>query len=174
LVPRALRLGDGVRALRLGDGVLTTLEYLILNQESIPYWSQAKVADLCTWHLQPHLDVCPATAGRLAEIARRNRIRQDAGLPLLSITKELRRMKRTTDAAEFGYSDGQNCTIIVRSLQRLNNVISGNECPSLSNGHSSGGYYHLDGSRVSPQLPKLPHKKSRHRGYAKGQYFVEH
>lgn len=47
------------------------------------------------------LNVCPATARKLAEIAERNRIRQDAGLPVLSITKELRRMKRATDAVEF-------------------------------------------------------------------------
>jgi cytochrome c553 len=39
---------------------------------------------------------------------------------------------------------------------------------------ASGGCHDLDGSRVSPQLPKLPNKKSRYRGYAKGEYFVEH
>jgi hypothetical protein len=39
------------------------------------------------------LNVCAATARRLLEIARRNEIRREANLPLLSIAKELRRMK---------------------------------------------------------------------------------
>jgi hypothetical protein len=38
------------------------------------------------------------TVLRLREIAERNRIRQEAGLPLLSVPKELRRMKETADA----------------------------------------------------------------------------
>jgi hypothetical protein len=41
----------------------------------------------------PPLNVCAATARRLLDIARRNEIRREANLPLLSITKELRRMK---------------------------------------------------------------------------------
>jgi hypothetical protein len=49
----------------------------------------------------PALNVCAATARRLAQIAERDRIRKEAGLPLLSITKELRRMKTAADAAEF-------------------------------------------------------------------------
>jgi hypothetical protein len=62
----------------------------------------AEVADLGNPELiPPPLNVRAATARRIAEIARRNRIREEAGLPLLSITKELRRMKRATDAAEF-------------------------------------------------------------------------
>jgi len=47
------------------------------------------------------LNVCSTTAARLAEIAGRNRIRAKAGLPLLSTTKELRRMKNAADAAKF-------------------------------------------------------------------------
>src|SRR5690349_10165677 len=47
------------------------------------------------------LNVCAGTARRLADIAARNRIRQEAGLPLLSIPQELRRMKNADDAAEF-------------------------------------------------------------------------
>jgi hypothetical protein len=38
---------------------------------------------------------------RLREIAERNRIRQDAGLPLLSVPKELRRMKEAADTEKF-------------------------------------------------------------------------
>jgi|PersoiStandDraft_1058852.scaffolds.fasta_scaffold28421_2 hypothetical protein len=41
-------------------------------------------------------------ARRIWEISRRNRLRQETGLPLLSIPKELRRMKNEADAAEFG------------------------------------------------------------------------
>jgi hypothetical protein len=47
------------------------------------------------------LNVCPATARRIEEIVSRNRIREEARLPLLSIPKELRRMKEADDAAAF-------------------------------------------------------------------------
>jgi hypothetical protein len=47
------------------------------------------------------LNVCPATARRIEEIIARNRIRAEACLPLLSISKELRRMKEADDAAAF-------------------------------------------------------------------------
>ena len=47
------------------------------------------------------LNVCPATARRIEEIAARNRIRAEACLPLLSISKELRRMKEAATAAKF-------------------------------------------------------------------------
>ena len=46
-------------------------------------------------------NVCAATARRIVEIAKRNRIREEAGLPLLSIAKELRRMKTAEDQAKF-------------------------------------------------------------------------
>jgi hypothetical protein len=45
----------------------------------------------------PPLNVCAATARRLLDIARRNEIRREAGLPLLSTVKELRRMKEHED-----------------------------------------------------------------------------
>ena len=41
------------------------------------------------------------TARRLIEIARRNEIRREANLPLLSIAKELRRMKKQEELEEF-------------------------------------------------------------------------
>src|SRR6516162_6255563 len=44
------------------------------------------------------LNVCAATARRIEEITARNRIREEACLPLLSIPKELRRMKEADDA----------------------------------------------------------------------------
>jgi len=46
-------------------------------------------------------NVCAVTARRLEEIVTRNRIRQQARLPLLSIPKELRRLKEGADAAAF-------------------------------------------------------------------------
>jgi hypothetical protein len=47
------------------------------------------------------LNLCAATARRIEEITARNRIREEACLPLLSISKELRRMKEAADAAKF-------------------------------------------------------------------------
>ena len=44
---------------------------------------------------------CAATARRLMEIARRNEIRQEAGLPLLPIPRELRRLKQQEEAEGF-------------------------------------------------------------------------
>jgi hypothetical protein len=42
-------------------------------------------------------NVCSVTVTRLAEIARRNRLRNDFGLPPLSVATELRRMKAAAD-----------------------------------------------------------------------------
>jgi len=46
-------------------------------------------------------NVCAATARRLLEIAQRNEIRQQAGLPLLPVVRELRQMKEQADREEF-------------------------------------------------------------------------
>jgi hypothetical protein len=46
-------------------------------------------------------NVCAGTARKIKEIAARNIIRAEAGLPLLSIPKELRRMKQVADARKF-------------------------------------------------------------------------
>jgi hypothetical protein len=46
-------------------------------------------------------NVCAGTARKIKKIAARNIIRAEAGLPLLSIPRELRRMKLATDAAAF-------------------------------------------------------------------------
>jgi hypothetical protein len=47
------------------------------------------------------VNVCARNAQRIEEIVARNRIRQEAGLPPLSIPKELRRMKTADDLAAF-------------------------------------------------------------------------
>ena len=49
----------------------------------------------------PALNVCASTARHIQEIVARNKIREEAGLPLLSIPKELRRMKQLADATDF-------------------------------------------------------------------------
>jgi hypothetical protein len=46
-------------------------------------------------------NVSAATAGRLLEITRRNELRREANLPLLSIAQELRRMKDQETRGEF-------------------------------------------------------------------------
>ena len=48
----------------------------------------------------PGRGFCGGNARHLLEIARRNEIRRESALPLLSIPKELRRMKKLTDAEE--------------------------------------------------------------------------
>jgi hypothetical protein len=49
----------------------------------------------------PALKVCVRTAARLAEIERRNELRCEAKLPVLSIARELRRMKEEDDRQKF-------------------------------------------------------------------------
>jgi hypothetical protein len=49
----------------------------------------------------PALNVCAGTARKIEEIAARNIIRAEAALPLLSIPRELRRMKMVADAMAF-------------------------------------------------------------------------
>ena len=46
-------------------------------------------------------NVCAGTARKIKEIAARNIIRAEAGLPLLSVPQELRRMKMVEDATAF-------------------------------------------------------------------------
>src|SRR6516225_10772508 len=47
------------------------------------------------------LNLCAATARHIEEIIVRNRIREEACLPLLSIPKELRRMKTEAETVAF-------------------------------------------------------------------------
>ena len=49
----------------------------------------------------PALNVCASTARKIQEIAQRNRIREQAGLPLLSVPSELRKIKNVEIAAAF-------------------------------------------------------------------------
>src|SRR3984893_12854031 len=49
----------------------------------------------------PAWNVCASTARKIEEIAARNIIREEAGLPLLSIPTDVPRMKQVTDAMAF-------------------------------------------------------------------------
>src|SRR3974390_3036001 len=58
------------------------------------------------------LNVCAVAARRIEEITARNRIRAEACLPLLSIPKELRRMKEAADATAFeAFADANRDTV---------------------------------------------------------------
>ena len=60
------------------------------------------------------------TVVRLQEIAQRNRIRQEAGLPLLSVAKELRRMKQAADVRKFGsFADAHRKRVREKMQQRM-------------------------------------------------------
>jgi hypothetical protein len=50
---------------------------------------------------EPILKVCANTSRRLSEIGRRNQLRREAKLPLLSVAREIRRMKETDDRQKF-------------------------------------------------------------------------
>jgi hypothetical protein len=59
------------------------------------------------------------TVLRLQEIAERNRIRQAAGLPLLSLARKLRRMKKAADADKFRrFADGHRKRVSAKMLAR--------------------------------------------------------
>jgi hypothetical protein len=59
------------------------------------------------------------TVVRLREIAERNRIRHEAGLPLLSAPKELRHMKEATDTEKFRkFADAHRKSVYNKMLAR--------------------------------------------------------
>jgi hypothetical protein len=78
-------------AVIVGTGIVPSY----LHAEAATPSEVVSAAEISAWN------VCAVTARRIAEITKRNRIRQEAGLPLLSIAKELRRMKTAEDQAEF-------------------------------------------------------------------------
>jgi hypothetical protein len=60
------------------------------------------------------------TVLRLREIAERNRIRREARLPLLSVPKELRRMKEVADTERFReFADAHRKTVYIKMLARM-------------------------------------------------------
>jgi hypothetical protein len=91
-------------ALSLDRRQLLTSAAVIVGAGIVPSYEEveaANAAQVVSVAEIPAWNVCAATARRIAEIAKRNQIRQEAGLPLLSLPKELRRLKKAEDQAEF-------------------------------------------------------------------------
>lgn len=61
----------------------------------------------------------PGTTRRLADIERRSEIRREAGLPLLSVAKELRRMKgQETEEAFSRFAEPRRAAVLDEILER--------------------------------------------------------
>jgi hypothetical protein len=96
---------------------------------------------------------CPVTLLRLREIAERNRVRQEAGLPLLSVPKELRRMKEAADAEKFrNFAEAHRRRVYEKMLARERRRRS--DPHWTPTGMLSGGGLWF-GGRVDEQLTKL-------------------
>jgi hypothetical protein len=93
------------------------------------------------------------TVRRLREIAERNRIRQEAGLPLLSVAKQLRRMKEATDTEKFRmFADAHRKRVYDKMLARVRRRCGDpNWAPT---GMLSGGGLRF-GAQVDEQMRKL-------------------
>jgi hypothetical protein len=75
-----------------------------------------KVSSLSSAAAEPFDSV---TVLRLREIAERNRIREEAGLPILSVPKELRRMKEAADTEKFRkFADAHRKRVYDKMLAR--------------------------------------------------------
>jgi hypothetical protein len=91
-------------ALNLNRRQLLTSTAVVAATGIVPSYEQveaASAAGVVSAAEIPAWDVCAATARKIAEIVKRNCIRQEAGLPLLSVAKELRRMKTAEEEARF-------------------------------------------------------------------------
>jgi hypothetical protein len=65
-------------------------------------------------------DFSKITILRIREIAQRNSIREQAGLPLLSVPKELRRMKEAADAEKFrAFVEANRKRVYAKMLRRI-------------------------------------------------------
>jgi hypothetical protein len=98
-------------------------------------------------------EFCAVTLLRLHEIAERNRIRQEAGLPLLSVPKELRRMKEAADAERFrNFAEAHRKSNYEKMLARVRRQCGDTQWAPT--GTLSGGELWFD-ARVDEQLTKL-------------------
>jgi hypothetical protein len=96
---------------------------------------------------------CAVTSLRLREIDERNRVRQEAGLPLLSIPRELRRMKHAADAEKFrNFAKAHRGRIYEKMLARVRRQCGDPQWTPT--GVLSGGGLRF-GARVDEQLTKL-------------------
>jgi hypothetical protein len=92
------------------------------------------------------LNVCSATARHIEEIIARNRIRAEACLPLLSIPKELRRMKMVDDAAAFeAFADANRGAV-------WDEVLATKRARGEPNWHPSGW---MEGMAVQAQVSRI-------------------
>jgi hypothetical protein len=87
-----------------------------------------------------------ATARRLVEIARRNEIRREARLPLLSVPKELRRMKKQQELEEFDRFEAAYGKAVWDEILRSRREAEGNP-----NWHPSW----MEGISYQPQVNKI-------------------
>jgi hypothetical protein len=68
----------------------------------------------------PTRNLTSITVLRLREIAERNSIRQEAGLPLLSVPKELRRMKEAANLDKFrAFAEANRTRVFAKMLGRV-------------------------------------------------------
>jgi hypothetical protein len=69
---------------------------------------------------------CAATARRLLDIARRNELRREANLPLLSIARELRRLKDQETSEEFSRFEAAYGKVVWDQVLRPRREAEGN------------------------------------------------
>ena len=93
--PQDLAVLDRRQLLR-GAAAATAIRALPASERAVAAPQEIEAANLAGWS---HFSA--DTLRRLEEIALRNRLRKEAGLPLLSVVKELRRMKTVEDGERF-------------------------------------------------------------------------
>ena len=93
--PQDLAVLDRRQLLR-NAAVATAIRALPARERAVAAPQEIEAANLADWS---HFSA--DTLRRLEEIALRNRLRKEAGLPLLSVVKELRRMKTVEDGERF-------------------------------------------------------------------------
>ena len=95
---------------------------------------------------------------RLREIAERNSVRQEAGLPLLSVPKELRRMKEAANVEKFrAFAEANRKRVFAKMLGRVRRR-SGEPNWTPSGVLSGGGLWFS--AQVDRQLGTLYRRKS--------------
>jgi hypothetical protein len=87
----------------LTSAAAVTAAGIVPNAEAVGTTNSVQAASVTkAWVSEtPALNVCASTARKIEEIAQRNRVREEARLPLLSIPRELRKIKNAEIAAEF-------------------------------------------------------------------------
>jgi len=97
-------------------------------------------------HKAAPANFCAATARRLAQIERRNAIRQNAGLPLLSIPKELRQMKEQEELMEFERFAAANGRAVLEEVLKARRKVEGSNWRPIN---------WIEGMRLQNQVRKM-------------------